>query len=89
MYKIINEFIVGPYVNLSGQDLTNKDLSSANLTNVNLTSATLTGLKTGSITGTPTLSVNYTVINNYIEQHRLNAISIHILTNRFDIIIMN
>ena len=70
-YNLINGYVVGPSVNLSGanlsgQNLTNKDLSSANLTNVNLTSATLTGLKTGSITGTPTLSANYVVVNNYI-----------------------
>ena len=70
-YNLINGYVVGPSVNLtdanlSGQDLTNKDLSSANLTNVNLTTATLTGLKTGSITGTPTLSANYVVVNNYI-----------------------
>jgi uncharacterized protein YjbI with pentapeptide repeats len=70
-YNLINGYVVGPSVNLtganlSGQNLTNKDLSSANLTNVNLTSATLTGLKTGFITGTPTLSTNYTVVNNYI-----------------------
>jgi len=53
--------IVGP-----NADLTNANLANANLTGYNLSSATLTGVKSGSITGSPTLPTGYSKINGYI-----------------------
>ncbi len=42
-YVLINGFIIGPNVNLAGDDLTNANLTSAVLTGANLTGAVLTG----------------------------------------------
>ena len=76
-YTMINGYIIGPNVNLTNatltsQNLTGKDLSGTNLTSANLTSATLTGVKSGSVTGTPTLSASYNMINGYIIGPNVN-----------------
>ena len=81
-YSLVNGFIVGPAVNLSGADLTGADLSGinlthsnlkgadltgANLTGVDLSNADLTGVITGSIIGMPTtLPPSYGIYNGYI-----------------------
>ena len=54
-------YIVGPGANFSNADLTGVDLSGADLSG-----ADLTGVKSGNITGTPTLSSGYQMISGYI-----------------------
>ena len=55
-YTLTNGFIIGPDVDLTGTDLTG----------INLTGVDLTGVKSGEITGTPTLPANYILIKGYI-----------------------
>ena len=50
----------------STADLTNATLTSANLGSFNLSSATLTGVKSGSLTGTPTLPSTFLMIGGYL-----------------------
>ncbi len=49
-YRIINDYIVGPGVILTGVDLTNANLTGMDLTNANLTGATLTGANLYQVT---------------------------------------
>ena len=42
VYKVVNGYLIGPYVNLSGVDFTNVNLSGAYLTGVDLSGANLT-----------------------------------------------
>ena len=71
-YQIINGFLVGAGVNLTGAklgnaDLTNANLAGATLTNAILTGATLTGVRSGAITGIPaSLPTGYQIINGYL-----------------------
>ena len=65
-YSIINNYIVGPNVDLTGADLTDADLNGINLTGVTLTGAVLTGVASGSVTGAPTLPTDYSLVNGYI-----------------------
>ncbi|CAM8630796.1 Pentapeptide repeat [Acidimicrobiia bacterium] len=50
----------------STADLTNATLTSANLGTYNLSSATLTGVKSGSLTGSPTLPSSFSMIGGYL-----------------------
>ena len=50
----------------STADLTNATLTSANLGSFNLSSATLTGVKSGSLTGNPTLPSSFRMIGGYL-----------------------
>jgi len=58
--------LVGGYILGSTADLTNASLTSANLGTYNLSSATLTGVKSGSLTGTPTLPSTFRMIGGYL-----------------------
>jgi uncharacterized protein YjbI with pentapeptide repeats len=60
-YKLINGYIIGPYVNLTDADLTDADLTGANLTG-----ADLTDIKFGRIKGNPILPNGYVLTNGYI-----------------------
>jgi len=60
-YKLINGYIIGPYVNLTDADLTDVDL-----TDVDLTAIDLTGIKLCKIKGNPKLPNGYILINGYI-----------------------
>ena len=80
-YKIINGYIVGQDVDLTGADLsgvvillngtgsiTGANLSGADLTGADLSDQfmDLTGVKSGNITGTPTLPSGYQMAGGYI-----------------------
>ena len=54
------------YTNAIGANLTGANLSGADLSGTELTGANFTGVISGNITGTPTLSFNYKIINGYI-----------------------
>jgi len=60
-YKIVNGYIVGPDVDLTGADLRNTDLN-----NIDLTNSILINVKSGNIKGIPKLSDRYKFINGYI-----------------------
>ena len=57
----VNGYNIGPNANLSNADLSNADLSNADLTG-----ADLTGVISRNITGSPTLPVDYQMVNGYI-----------------------
>jgi uncharacterized protein YjbI with pentapeptide repeats len=65
-WKIVNNYLVGPYADLSGVNLTNADLSGVNLTGANLNNSNLTGVNlTGAIlTGIRSLNIYYDPANN-------------------------
>ena len=76
-YFIINNYIVGPNVNLSNTDLSNSDMSGINLSGVDLSGADLSGTDLTGATLTDvsgqlanasgiTLPAGYFIINNYI-----------------------
>ncbi len=71
-YKIANNYIVGPKVDLTdadlrGADLNEADLSNADLTQADLTGATLTNVKGGlAAHDAITLSSPYKIIKDYI-----------------------
>jgi uncharacterized protein YjbI with pentapeptide repeats len=65
-YKIYNQYIVGPNVNLNGADLSGIDLSGMNLDGTNLENANLMGIQSGFIQGTPILSSKYKLMKGYI-----------------------
>jgi uncharacterized protein YjbI with pentapeptide repeats len=58
--------LVAGYILGSTADLTNATLTSANLGTFNLSSATLTGVKSGSLTGNPTLPSTFRMIGGYL-----------------------
>jgi|GEM_PF-73962 len=58
--------LVAGYILGSTADLTNATLTSANLGTYNLSSATLTGVKSGSLTGNPTLPSTFRMIGGYL-----------------------
>jgi uncharacterized protein YjbI with pentapeptide repeats len=57
---------------LSGANLENADLGGAELTDADLSDANLDGVKSGSITRTPTLPSGYQMINGYIIGPKVN-----------------
>jgi uncharacterized protein YjbI with pentapeptide repeats len=70
-YKLINGFIVGPYINLNNANLSGADLSSLDLVGIkvngaNLTNCILTNTRSRLITGTPLLSSNTKLINGHL-----------------------
>ena len=60
-WKVTVGYIVGPTANL-----TNAILTNGNLSGTSLASATLTGLKTGNITGSPSLPANWIKAGTYL-----------------------
>lgn len=65
-YQIKNQYLVGPYVNLSNSDLTNVNLDGIDLTSVDLSGATVIGIR-GRFIGTPTtLPTSYQIKNQYL-----------------------
>ena len=82
IYVLINGYIIGPNVNLTGADLTGINLTNVNLTDVNLTdvdltdvdltNADLTEIKSGGIKGNPILPSKYVLINGYIIGPNVN-----------------
>ena len=70
-YFLVNGYIIGPNVDLTGSDLTDADLTDINLTHADLTGAKLTGakltgIKSGGIKGNPRLPSRYVLRNGYI-----------------------
>lgn len=65
-YKLYNQYIVGPNVNLNGADLSGIDLSGMNLDGTNLENANLIGIRSGFIEGTPIVSSKYKLMKGYI-----------------------
>lgn len=65
-YKLLNGYIVGPNVDLSGANLSDVDLSGMDLTNTNLQNVIFTNLRSGFIKGEPVLSQEYRLMNGYI-----------------------
>ena len=70
-YRIANNYIVGPGVDLTNADLTNTNLTGADLTGADLTGADLTGATLTGVSGQfsappSTLPTGYFARNNYI-----------------------
>jgi uncharacterized protein YjbI with pentapeptide repeats len=59
-------FMVGPDANLAQANLSNTDLSNTDLQGTILTGANLSGVTSGSITGSPTLPENWSVVLGYL-----------------------
>jgi uncharacterized protein YjbI with pentapeptide repeats len=82
-YTIINQYIIGPSVNLTNADLSNGNLYGVNLTNVDLTTANLDYIVSGSVLGNPQFQSGFALINGYIlgpnvllQNAALNGLSI-------------
>lgn len=85
-YVVINDFVIGPGVNLNNAKLSGHDLSNYNLTDSNLNGADLTktlfynkskktilnGVISGNIIGSPILPDNYKLIKGYIVGPNVN-----------------
>ena len=54
------------FANLTNADLSGADLTGADLSGADLSGADLNGIKSGNITGTPTLPSGYQMVNGYI-----------------------
>ena len=67
-YKIMNRYIVGPFVNLENAVLRDEDFTGMNLSGVNLTGANLNRITSGNVTHDKNtkLPTNYKIVNGYI-----------------------
>jgi uncharacterized protein YjbI with pentapeptide repeats len=86
-YDIINDYVIGPYVNLfnsnlyganlsnvilTGANMRNSNLSNAILTNTDLQTADLFNIKTGEVIGTPFFPTSFAMVNGYIIGPNVN-----------------
>lgn len=67
-YKLINRYIVGPYVNLENALLRDSNLNNINITGANLTGANLNRITSSNVTHDENtkLPENYKIVNGYI-----------------------
>ena len=69
-YKILSGYLVGPYVDLRGNDFTNQDFSGTNLTGAVFTNAIFLNIKSGNIVASPVLptfpDATFKLRNGYI-----------------------
>ena len=67
-YKLINGYIVGPYVDLENAVLRDADLGNINISGVKLTGANLNGITSSNVTydENTKLPENYKIVNGYI-----------------------
>jgi uncharacterized protein YjbI with pentapeptide repeats/formylglycine-generating enzyme required for sulfatase activity len=79
-YQMVSGYIVGPFVNLSDADLRYTDLSNvnfngSNLSNASLENSVLNNVISGNVTGSPTLPMNYKMVEGYIVGPYVNLSS--------------
>ena len=77
---MVSGYIVGPFVNLSDADLRYTDLSNvnfngSNLSNASLENSVLNNVISGNVTGSPTLPMNYKMVEGYIVGPYVNLSS--------------
>jgi uncharacterized protein YjbI with pentapeptide repeats len=69
-YKILSGYLVGPYVDLRGNDFTNQDFSGTNLTGALFTNSIFVNIKSGNIVASPVLptlpDATFKLRNGYI-----------------------
>jgi uncharacterized protein YjbI with pentapeptide repeats len=65
-WKLIQGYLVGPYADLSGQDLSYFDFSNTFLNQTNMTHTNLLLIRSKEITGIPILPEGYRILNGYI-----------------------
>ena len=66
LVAVLDVNLSGASADLTGADLTGANLYGADLTGAVLTGADLSGIRSGNITGTPTLPSGYQMVNGYI-----------------------
>ena len=71
LWSLVNGYLIGLYADLSGADLVGQDLTNAyfvfaDLTGADLSNAILTGVRSGGITGDPTLPAAWQLIQGYL-----------------------
>ena len=69
-YKILSGYVVGPYVDLTGNNFTNQDFSGTNLTGTIFTNCIFMNIKSGNIVASPVLPIfpdtTFKLRNGYI-----------------------
>jgi uncharacterized protein YjbI with pentapeptide repeats len=69
-YKILSGYLIGPYVDLRGNDFTNQDFSGTNLTGALFTNSIFVNVKSGNIVASPVLptlpDATFKLRNGYI-----------------------
>jgi len=86
-YNVANGYFIGPFVDLSGANLSSSTLTNYNLTGANLTNAVLVGATSGGISTTatvdnvqytqqPTMPTGYGLTRGYIVGPSMNLINV-------------
>lgn len=82
-YKLFNQYIVGPNVDLSGGNLSNVDISGMNIDGTNLSNVDFTNIRSGFVRGTPLLSSDYRLLRGYIVGRKVNLVGANLEYQNF------